>query len=123
MSGTFAAQGLDVYAGEHHAVRDVSVTFQPGQLSAVIGPNGAGKSTLLRGMLGLTPLASGEVSLLGRPLREWSRTERARHLAYLAQTEGLPPDARVRDVVALGRGAGEWRWGLFPARPLSLIHI
>ncbi|WP_261664663.1 ABC transporter ATP-binding protein [Deinococcus sp. Marseille-Q6407] len=121
MSGadTFAAQGLSVYAGDVHAVQDVSATFQAGRLSAVIGPNGAGKSTLLRGMLGLSPLAGGTVELLGRPLAAWPRTERARQLAYLAQTEGLPPDARVRDVVALGRGAGEWRWGLFPVRPWS----
>lgn len=119
MSGTFTAQGLNVYAGDHHAVQDVSVSFAAGQLSAVIGPNGAGKSTLLRGMLGLSPAASGTVSLLGRPLSEWSRSERARLLAYLAQTEALPPDSRVRDAVALGRGAGEWKWGLFPTRPWS----
>lgn len=116
---TFAAQGLNVYAGDVHAVQDVSVSFAAGQLSAVIGPNGAGKSTLLRGMLGLTPLHGGAVELLGRPLASWPRTERARQLAYLAQTEGLPADARVRDVVALGRGAGEWKWGLFPVRPWS----
>lgn len=114
MSHTFTAQGLNAYAGDVHAVQDVSVSFAAGQLSAVIGPNGAGKSTLLRAMLGLTPPRSGAVELLGQPLAAWPRTERARQLAYLAQTEGLPPDARVRDVVALGRGAGEWRWGLIP---------
>lgn len=114
---TFATQGLDVYAGDHLAVRDVTVSFSAGKLSAIIGPNGAGKSTLLHGMLGLTPIANGKVALLGRPLAGWSLSERARMLAYLAQTEGLPPDARVRDVVALGRGAGEWKWGLFPTQP------
>ncbi|MDO4262822.1 MAG: ABC transporter ATP-binding protein [Deinococcus sp.] len=119
MSHTFTAQGLNAYAGDVHAVQDVSVTFAAGQLSAVIGPNGAGKSTLLRAMLGLTPPRSGAVELLGQPLAAWPRTERARQLAYLAQTEGLPPDARVRDVVALGRGAGEWKWGLFPLQPWS----
>ncbi|WP_423777517.1 ABC transporter ATP-binding protein [Deinococcus wulumuqiensis] len=113
------ATGLEVRAGPTLAVRGVDAEFRAGELTAIIGPNGAGKSTLLRALLGLSPLDGGEVYLEGRPLREWSRAERSRRLAYLAQSEGLPNETRVRDVVALGRGAGEWRWGLIPARPWS----
>ncbi|MFC6618414.1 iron chelate uptake ABC transporter family permease subunit [Deinococcus radiophilus] len=99
---TFSAHGLQVRAGDFPAVRGVSVSFPAGRLSAVIGPNGAGKSTLLRGMLGLTPVQSGRVELLGRPLAEWSRAERARQLAYLAQTEACPSTPAC---------ATWWRWG------------
>nr|WP_189101320.1 ABC transporter ATP-binding protein [Deinococcus knuensis] len=98
-------------------MRGVSATFAPGEFTAVIGPNGAGKSTLLRALIGLTPVTRGEVRLAGRPLRSWSRAERSRALAFLAQSEGLPAAARVRDVVALGRGAGDWRFGLLPRSP------
>lgn len=115
--GKLEAHDLHVRAGSFPAVRGVSAAFHAGQFAAVIGPNGAGKSTLLRALLGLSVPEAGEVRLAGRPLREWSRAERARTLAYLAQGETLPLDARVRDVVALGRGAGEWRWGLIPTRP------
>ena len=114
---TLEALGLHVRAGEFPAVRGVDVAFGVGEFAAIIGPNGAGKSTLLRALLGLNPVEAGEVRLLGRSLRTWSRPERARTVAYLAQDEGLPEGARVRDVVALGRGAGEWRWGLIPTRP------
>ncbi|WP_051086999.1 ABC transporter ATP-binding protein [Deinococcus apachensis] len=114
---TLGAHDLHVRAGSFPAVRGVSACFQAGQFAAVIGPNGAGKSTLLRALLGLNTPETGEVWLSGRSLRGWPRSERARRLAYLAQGEVLPPDARVRDVVALGRGAGEWRWGLIPTRP------
>ncbi len=114
---TLEARGLHVRAGTHPAVRGVSAAFRAGEFAAVIGPNGAGKSTLLRALLGLSRSEAGEVWLCGRPLAEWTRAERARTLAYLAQGEELPLDARVRDVVSLGRGAGAWRWGLIPTRP------
>lgn len=111
------AHDVHVQAGSFPAVRGVSATFAPGEFTAVIGPNGAGKSTLLRALIGLTPVTRGEVRLAGRPLRSWSRAERSRALAFLAQSEGLPAAARVRDVVALGRGAGDWRFGLLPRSP------
>ncbi|MBB5236081.1 ABC transporter ATP-binding protein [Deinococcus budaensis] len=114
---TLEARDLHVRAGSFPAVRGVSATFRAGEFAAVIGPNGAGKSTLLRALLGLSLPDAGEVRLLGRSLRGWSRAERARTLAYLAQGEGLPEGARVRDVVSLGRGAGAWTWGLIPTRP------
>lgn len=118
--GTLEAHDLHVRAGKVPAVRGVDAVFRAGQFAAVIGPNGAGKSTLLRALLGLSVPEAGEVRLGGRPLSEWSRPERARTLAYLAQGEALPEGARVRDVVSLGRGAGEWRWGLIPSRPWTL---
>ncbi|WP_412029902.1 ABC transporter ATP-binding protein [Deinococcus yunweiensis] len=114
---TLEAVDVHVRAGEHPAVRGVSAVFPTGQFTAVIGPNGAGKSTLLRALLGLSPVQAGEIRVGGQPLVTLNRTARARDLAFLAQSEVLPDQTRVRDVVALGRGAGEWRWGLIPTRP------
>ncbi len=111
---SLVAYDLSVRAGKVMAVQGVSTEFRRSQLTAIIGPNGAGKSTLLRALMGLDAPASGAVHLAGKPLGAWSRRERAARLAYLAQGEALPAAARVRDVVALGRGAGEWRWGLLP---------
>jgi iron complex transport system ATP-binding protein len=113
---TLEARDLSVAYGARAALRGVNARFSAGELTAVIGPNGAGKSTLLRGLLGLLPVSGGEVRLAGRPLSAWRRAERARQLSYLAQGEPLPEDATVRDVVRLGRGAGDWLWGLLPLR-------
>jgi sulfate/thiosulfate transport system ATP-binding protein len=47
--------------GDFHALREVSVTIKPGQLTAVLGPSGGGKSTLLRVIAGLETPDSGTV--------------------------------------------------------------
>ncbi|ADV68806.1 ABC transporter ATP-binding protein [Deinococcus maricopensis] len=111
---TLRAYDVTVTLADRPAVSTVNVTFERGRVSAIIGPNGAGKSTLLRALLGLTPLTRGRITLDERPLHEMRRAERTRRLAYLAQDEPLPEHVVARDVVALGRGAHDWLWGLLP---------
>jgi ABC-type polar amino acid transport system ATPase subunit len=47
--------------GTSSVLRDVSVSFPAGKLSAIIGRSGCGKSTLLRCIQGLEPFQSGEI--------------------------------------------------------------
>ena len=47
-------------------LREVTATFEPGELTAVVGPNGAGKTTLLRLALGLLKPTRGRVLLGGQ---------------------------------------------------------
>ena len=39
---------LNAYYGSVHAVKDVSLTFEPNRATAIIGPSGCGKSTMVR---------------------------------------------------------------------------
>jgi phosphate transport system ATP-binding protein len=41
-------EDLNAYYGSVHAVKDVSLTFEPNRATAIIGPSGCGKSTLVR---------------------------------------------------------------------------
>jgi phosphate transport system ATP-binding protein len=39
---------LNAWYGDNHAVRDLSLAFEPGRVTAIIGPSGCGKSTMVR---------------------------------------------------------------------------
>jgi branched-chain amino acid transport system ATP-binding protein len=51
------------------AVRGVTLELGRGEIVGVIGPNGAGKSSTLHAIMGLVPLASGDVTVGGRSVR------------------------------------------------------
>lgn len=55
------ARHLCVQDGQRTLLNDISLTIHAGEIVTVIGPNGAGKTTLVRALLGLLPLAAGEI--------------------------------------------------------------
>lgn len=61
-----------------HALRDVSLTVDVGELVAVMGPSGSGKSTLLTIAGSLEDPTSGEVRIDGTSLSTMSRNDKAR---------------------------------------------
>ena len=48
------------------AVRDLSLTVEPGQVYGLLGPNGSGKSTTMKIVLGLVAPTSGTTQIFGR---------------------------------------------------------
>jgi iron complex transport system ATP-binding protein len=97
-----AARSVSVRYGSRFAVADVSFSVEPGTWAALIGPNGAGKSSLLRAVAGLTAY-SGRVELIGVDAGAVTRRDRARLLAFVAQTPLFPPAMTVAEYVLLGR--------------------
>ncbi len=81
----------------------LSVSFQPGKVTALIGPNGAGKSTLLKLISGEIHPDSGSVFLNDRPLPDWPTESLARFRAVLPQESALSFPFTVEEVVSLGR--------------------
>jgi len=99
----FQASHVHASLGGRTVLADISLTLGAGRWSCIVGPNGAGKSSLLRVLAGLLPLQHGVVRMQGRPLAEWRRGERSRHLSWLGQGEPAASDLTVHDVVMLGR--------------------
>ncbi len=56
-------EGLTVCRGGREILRDVSLNFEEGAVTAIVGPSGAGKTTLMGALNGLLPAASGSVSV------------------------------------------------------------
>ncbi len=56
--------------GYFRAVKSVSLTIKRGESVGLVGESGCGKSTLTRALLGLMPIAEGEVRLHGERLEE-----------------------------------------------------
>lgn len=99
-----ACRELSVGYGTHVVIKNLSIGFVSGRWTSIVGPNGCGKSTLLRALAGLEPTRSGSITLQDRPLSSWPRRERARRIAWLAQSSAVT-DLTAAEVVALGRFA------------------
>lgn len=62
-----AGRDLQVYYGQSHILRGVSLAIHPGEAIGLMGRNGMGKTTLIRTLMGLVPPAAGEVRVDGEP--------------------------------------------------------
>ena len=85
------------------AIRDLTLSIEPGEVLLVAGPSGCGKSTLIRALNGLIPHAyrgemTGSVRIDGRSTREL----RLRDLARLVGT--VLQDPRKQLVASTVRG-------------------
>ena len=61
-------KNLNVFYGGIHALKDVSLTVNYGEIVTLIGSNGSGKTTTLRTISGLEKAKSGEILFEGQDL-------------------------------------------------------
>ncbi len=84
------------------ALRDVSITLEPGERRVVIGPNGAGKTTLINLIGGAFAPTSGKVYLLGHDVTVKPPHRRsALGLARTFQITNLFPNMTILDHILL----------------------
>ena len=92
-------------AAEVHALADVDLAVEAGQMVAVMGPSGSGKSTLLTIAGSLEEPTRGEVLIGGAPLTKMSGNAKARlrrrSIGYVFQDFNLLPGLTAAENVAL----------------------
>jgi putative ABC transport system ATP-binding protein len=92
-------------SAEVHALHDVSLTADEGEMVAVMGPSGSGKSTLLTIAGTLEEPTSGEVLIAGQPVSKVSRGTKARLrrrvIGYVFQDFNLLPGLTAAENVSL----------------------
>lgn len=125
MTALVRAVNASVSYGRHRILDEVSLEVSAGEVVAIVGPNAAGKTTLLRLLASVVEPHAGRVE----------KSISSRDVAYLAQSEPLPDEWTVLDVVDLGRlpHVGPWarrraadghavREAMLRTRTLDLAH-
>lgn len=69
------AKGINVRYGRNHAVRNVDLALEEGEIVTVLGANGAGKSSLLKALSG-TEKSEGSIMFDGNDIAGWSAPRR-----------------------------------------------
>lgn len=96
------------------ALKDVSITLYPGEVTALIGENGAGKSTLVKILTGIYVPDEGDVVVGGQPRRLHSpRDAWAAGISAIHQETVMFDDLSVAENIFMGHMPGgvliDWR--------------
>lgn len=82
---------LNVFKGERHLLKDVSLYTRQGQCMQILGPNGSGKTTLLRSVAGLAEVDTLEMRFAGERVLPRA-PEFQQQFAYLGHEAPLKDD-------------------------------
>ena len=95
---------LSVIYGKHHALNDISISVNTGELVVILGANGAGKSSLLRSLVGLCEgEMSGQVSLDGKVISDLNPDEIVQlGVALVPEGRAIFGDLSVEENLKLG---------------------
>ncbi|KQR22966.1 ABC transporter ATP-binding protein [Deinococcus sp. Leaf326] len=118
---------------DFYAVRDLSLTFPDGQITALLGPSGCGKTTTLRMINRLIEPTGGQILIDGADVLAGRPEALRRRIGYVIQQIGLFPHLTVEQNVAtvpdlLGQPRGKTRervrelLGLVGLEPAQFAH-
>lgn len=90
------------YGGARKVIDDLSLTLEPGSITALVGPSGAGKSTVVALLARLWDVTGGSVSIDGVDVRDLTQEQLYSSVSVLLQDAQLV-HASIRDNIALNR--------------------
>lgn len=117
-------ENLNVYYGQSHILRQVSLQVPTGQIVCLMGRNGAGKTTLLKGIMGLLPVRSGRVIFQGKDITRRNTHERVRMgIGYVPQGREIFPQLNVGENLRLGLEARKDKRQTIPEEVFHLFPV
>ena len=94
---------VEKYYGKFHALKNINLEFEKGEVVVVIGPSGSGKSTMLRTIKGLEKISSGQLLVNGKDIRSKGTklTEIRKNIGMVFQHFNLYPNKTVLENITL----------------------
>jgi urea transport system ATP-binding protein len=94
---------INQYYGSSHTLRGVSLSVAKGECMALLGRNGVGKTTLLKCLMGVLPVARGNIMFEGRDITRMKPHERAAlGIAYVPQGREIFARLTVEENLLMG---------------------
>lgn len=103
MESIIELKNIKLKYGDYEVLRDISFNIKKGEFTSIIGPNGAGKSTVLKAIMKNIELASGDISIKGKSIKNITHKEKACIIGFVPQEFNISFDFTVYDIVAMGR--------------------
>ncbi|MGL5114499.1 MAG: urea ABC transporter ATP-binding subunit UrtE [Beijerinckiaceae bacterium] len=94
---------INLHYGAAQALKSVSLTAKPGEVTCVLGRNGVGKTSLMRAIVGHQPISAGTISLGSERIDALKPEDRARRgIAFVPQGREIFPLLTVRENLETG---------------------
>jgi simple sugar transport system ATP-binding protein len=107
-------RGLQKWYSGVHALKNVSLTINPGESIGLVGDNGAGKSTLIKILSGVHHQDGGEVLIEGKLVDLRSPKDAMRYgLETIYQYNSMVPTMSIARNLFIGREPLKWAVGGF----------
>ena len=94
---------VDVHYGVIHALKNISLRVEKGEIVTLIGANGAGKTTTLRTISGLIKPTNGSITFKGQRIEGKNAPDIVRAgISHVPEGRRIFPDMTVRENLELG---------------------
>jgi urea transport system ATP-binding protein len=115
---------LNQFYGGSHTLWDVTTDVAKGSRTCLMGRNGMGKTTLLRCIMGLLPVASGQILFEGQDLGRFPAQARARMgIAYVPQGREIFSQLSVEENLRIGLASRRTRTRSIPEQIFEIFPV